>query len=181
MKQEMNTRSIVLIALFAALLCVSAYISIPLPAGHITLQNFMVLLIAFTFPLNQSALILIVWLLLGAVGIPVFIGGSAGISYILSGWGGYSVAFVLIGIFVPLLRGKNYNRILYTVFTIAAAIFIDVFGAIWLMSLTHISVKQAILTGFLPFLPLDLVKAVVVAQIVPQFNKILALTSGEQA
>lgn len=177
---KFNTRSLVIMALFAAILCVSAYISIPLPTGsHITFLNFMVLLIAFIFPLQQSALITLIWLLLGAVGVPVFIGGSAGIGYLTSGWGGYSFAFLIIAILVPLVRGKEYNRISYTILSILAALLIDVIGALWLMVVTEISVKQAFLMGFLPFLPLDLLKAIVVAQIVPQFRKIVALGQNE--
>ena len=55
-------------ALFAALLCVSAYISISLPipgAPHLTLVNFMVLLISFVLPAFQPALVVAVWMLLG--------------------------------------------------------------------------------------------------------------------
>ena len=62
-KKYFNTKSIVLMALFAALLCVSAYISISLPipgAPHLTLVNFMVLLIAFVLPAFQPALVVAV-------------------------------------------------------------------------------------------------------------------------
>lgn len=179
MNSKITTRSLVVMALFAAILCVSAYISIPLPAGHITFLNFVVMLIAFIFPLNQSVTILLVWLLLGAVGVPVFISGSAGISYLASGWGGYSIAFVIIAALVPLLRSKEYNRVYYTILAIAAAILVDLFGATWLMLFTGLSIKQAFLTGVLPFIPLDLIKAVVVAQLVPQFRRIVTLGAAE--
>lgn len=171
-----HTRSLVITALFAAILCVSAYISIPLPAGsHIAFLNFIVLLIVLVFPLRQSFCITLTWLLLGIVGVPVFIGGNAGISYIASGWGGYSIAFVMSSILVPLLRGRGYNRIYYTVIAMGAALLIDIFGAGWLMALTGLSIKQAIITGILPFLPLDILKAIVAAQIVPQFRRIAEL------
>ena len=79
-KTSFEAKSLVILALFAALLCVSAYISIPLPNGsHITALNFVVTIIALVFPLQQSLLISLVWLLLGAVGVPVFIGGGAGV------------------------------------------------------------------------------------------------------
>jgi len=172
-----RTRSLVMTALFTAILCVSAYISIPLPAGsHITLLNFFVLLIALVFPAQQSFFTAIIWLLLGIVGVPVFIGGNAGISYIVGGWGGYSIAFVLITILIPRLRGRKYRRIYYTILAIGAAIFIDIFGAGWLMVLTGITVKQAITAGILPFLALDVLKAIVAAQIAPQFKRIVDLT-----
>ena len=170
-RPQFQTRTLVIMALFAAVLCVSAYISIPLPTGsHITFLNFIVLLIALIFPMQQASLITLVWLLLGAVGVPVFIGGNAGISYLLSGWGG----FIFVAIVVPLLRSKEYNRIIYTLLSIGAALLIDLIGAAWLMVMTQISVKQAFMMGFLPFIPLDLLKAIVVAQIVPQFRRVIA-------
>jgi biotin transport system substrate-specific component len=172
-----NTRSLVIMALFAAVLCVSAYISVPLPTGsHITFLNFVVLLIALLFPAEQAFLIILVWLLLGAVGVPVFISGSAGISYLLSGWGGYNFSFLVIALAVPLIRSKEYNRISYTILAIAAALAINVLGALWLMVMTQISVKQAFLIGVLPFLPLDFIKSIVVAQIIPQFRRVVAMT-----
>ena len=86
-KKYFNTKSIVLMALFATLLCVSAYISISLPipgAPHLTLVNFMVLLISFVLPAFQPALVVAVWMLLGIVGVPVFIGGATGIGYLIN-------------------------------------------------------------------------------------------------
>ncbi len=169
-----RTYFLVTTALFSSILCVSAYISIPLPNGsHITLVNFVALLVALLFSAKQACLIITVWLLLGAVGMPVFIGGNAGISYLAGGWGGYSFAFAAIAILIPLLRGKQYQRIQYTILSIMGAFLIDVLGAAWLMAITGISARQAILIGILPFLPLDLFKAVVAAQIVPQFQRIL--------
>lgn len=78
-KTTFTTQNLVLMALFAAVLCVSAYISIPLPNGsHITALNFVVTLIGLVFAVEQSFFISLVWLLLGAVGVPVFIGGQGG-------------------------------------------------------------------------------------------------------
>ena len=98
-KTTFTTQNLVLMALFAAVLCVSAYISIPLPNGsHITALNFVVTLIGLVFTVEQSFFISLVWLLLGAVGVPVFIGGQGGIGYLLGQYGGYSFAFVKISI-----------------------------------------------------------------------------------
>ncbi|RKI40775.1 biotin transporter BioY [bacterium D16-51] len=163
-------------ALFTAVLCVSAYISIPLPTGsHITFLNFIVLLIAFLFPLKQSFLIVFTWLLLGAAGVPVFVGANAGISYLIGGWGGYSFGFLAAAVVIPLLRKKEFHRIPYTILSALAALLIDIIGAVWLMAVTGISARQAVIMGILPFLPLDLLKAVIVVQIVPQFRSIVTL------
>lgn len=178
MNKQFSTKSLVTMALFAALLAVSAYISIPLPNGsHLTILNFVVLLIAFLFPVGQSALIIGVWLLLGAVGIPVFISGASGLGYLFGGWGGYNFAFLVVAIIVPLVRGREYQRFRYTVLALAAALAINVIGAAWLMLITHVTPGQAFIMGVLPFLPLDFVKAVVLAQIVPQLRGLMSYTA----
>ena len=168
-----STRSLVIMAMFAAVLCVYAYISIPLPNGsHITALKFIVTIIALTFPLEQAALILIIWALLGLVGVPVFFGGNAGAGYLFGPLGGISFSFILIAILVPLIRSQKYNRIIYTIVAIASAVLVDLVGSLWLMVAADMALKAALLAGFAPFIVLDIVKAVIAAQIAPQFKKI---------
>lgn len=176
-KQAISTKSMVIIAMFTAVLCVSAYLSIPLPNGsHISIVNFTVLLISLSFPLEQSFFIILLWLFIGCIGIPVFPAGVSGIGYLISHLGGYALSFLPVAVLLPLLRGKKYQRIRYTAISILAAIFIDAFGMFQWMLLGHIPLKQAFLAGFLPFLPLDLLKAVIAAQIIPAFRYLLHST-----
>lgn len=169
-----TTRSLVTMALFTAVLCISAYISIPLPTGyHITFLNFVIILILLLFPVKKSACIIGLWLIMGCIGVPVFIGGQAGVGYIIASGGGYSVAFFLCAFFIPLMRGKKYQRIRYTLVAIVSAIFVDLVGTVWIMAVTHITFPAAFVVGFIPFIALDLVKAVVAAQIVPAFQKVM--------
>ena len=168
-KSKFSTYSIVMMALFAAILCVSAYISIPLPNGtHITLLNFVITLIALVFPLAESFFI-------GLIGVPVFVGGQAGPGYLFGTYGGFSFAFIFIAILVPIFRGKKYNRIRYTIVAMLSAVLVDAVGSLWIMIASGCSIKAAFVAGFLPFIALDLVKAVVAAQIVPAFRKLIYL------
>ncbi len=173
-KTTFTTQNLVLMALFAAVLCVSAYISIPLPNGsHITALNFVVTLIGLVFTVEQSFFISLVWLLLGAVGVPVFIGGQGGIGYLLGQYGGYSFAFVIIAILLPIICKRTYSRIYFTAAAIISAVFVDVFGSFWIMIIGGINIKAAFIAGFVPFIVLDTVKAIVAAFIAPSFRKIL--------
>lgn len=171
-----TTKHLVTMALFAAIICISAYISIPLPlpgAPHITLQNFVIILIALLFPSLDAFLIVFVWMLLAIVGLPVFIGGQSGIGYLFLPYGGYTAVFLLVALVLPVLCGKQYNRIRYTLVAILGAMLIDLIGMFRLMAVNGLTLEAGILTGFLPFLPLDLLKCIIAAQIIPQFRKIL--------
>lgn len=173
-KSAHSAQSLVTIALMAAVLCVSAYISIPLPNGsHITALNFIVMLVALVFSIRESFLINLIWFLLGLLGLPVLIGGASGIGYVLGPWGGYSISFLIVAALVPLICTRKYNRILYTIIAILSAAFVDLFGSIWMMVVSDIALVPALVAGFLPFIVLDVVKAVIAAQIVPQIRKIV--------
>ena len=96
MKNKFTTVEITMMAVFAAILCVSAYLSIPTPlpnAAHITLLNFMIMLIALVFEVRDSTIIVALWMILGAVGVPVFIGGGSGIGYLTGVFGGYTFSY----------------------------------------------------------------------------------------
>lgn len=177
--QTTSTRNLVTMAMFTAILCVAAYISIPTPfpgSPHITMQNFIILLIALLFPVRQSVMIVGVWLLIGMIGLPVYVAGMSGIGYLLSAWGGYTVSFLVIAFLLPMIKGKKYTRIRYTIVAIAGVIIIDIIGMIWLKYFGiegYDSWKAVFLSGFVAFLPMDLVKAVAVAQMVPVFRRIM--------
>ena len=174
--QLLSTKRLVLCSLFAAILCISAYLSIPTPlpmAPKITMMNFVVFLIALLFPVTESFLIGLVWFLLGVVGLPVFIGGGSGIGYLIAPYGAYTWAFPIVLVILPLIRGKRYNRIWYTVCAIIGVLIIDVIGMFYLKATMSYDFKTAFLTGFIPFIPLDLLKAVVVTQIIPAFKNIM--------
>ena len=81
---KLSTRCLVIMAMFTAVLCVSAYITITLPNGsHLTVLNFIITIIVLAFPIRQALAIILSWLLLGIIGVPVLAGGNAGIGYIL--------------------------------------------------------------------------------------------------
>lgn len=177
-KQNFSTRTLISMALFAAILCISAYISIPLPlpgSPHLTLLNFVILLVALLFPLQQSFLIVLVWMLLGAIGLPVYIAGASGFGYLIAPWGGYTMTFLLVSLLLPLIRGKKFSRVRYTAASVTGVLVIDLLGMLWLKAASGdaYSWATAFSIGFLAFLPLDLIKAIVVVQIIPAFRRIM--------
>lgn len=176
MKKPFTTVELVMMAMFTAILCVSAYLSIPTPlpnAAKITLLNFMIFLIALIFDLKDSTIIIALWMILGAIGVPVFIGGVSGLGYLFGVFGGYTFSFLIASIVMGLIKGKKYNRLTYTLIAILGAVIIDIIGMIWWKFNGNLGWKTAILSGFVAFIPLDLVKAVIAAQLVPVFSRLL--------
>lgn len=163
-----TTKNLVIMAMFSAILCVAAYLTITLPNGsHITLLNFAILLISLIFPTRQGFCITLVWLLIGAVGIPVYAGGNAGLGYLFGNYGGYILGLLITPVVVPLLSGQEYHRIRATFAAIFSVIMVDIIGMIQWMLLANLGIQEAFVAGFLSFIVLDLAKAIIAAQVAP--------------
>ena len=80
MNQKLNTMELTKMALLTALICVSAYIVIPLPftPASLTAQTLVVNLIALLLTPRQAAFTMVVYILLGLTGLPVFSGAMGG-------------------------------------------------------------------------------------------------------
>ncbi len=156
----MTARRIAYISVFAALTAVGAMVSIPLPFSSIpfTLQVLFVLLSGLVLGPVDGALSQIVYLLMGAVGLPVFAGFSGGLGIILGKSGGYLVGFVFASFFVGLL-GKTTNFVRLYLVSVLGLLLIYLFGALQLSLVMALGFKKAVIVGVLPFIPFDLVKA----------------------
>ena len=91
----MKTRNMVLSALFAALLAICAWISLPLGAVNFTLQTFGIFLALLVLGGKWGSVSIFVYLALGAMGLPVFSGFHGGLSAITGPTGGCLIGFML--------------------------------------------------------------------------------------
>ena len=101
-----TTRSLAYGAICVALIAVCSWISIPTTVPF-TMQTFAIFLAAALLPVGQAALVLVAYLLLGAINLPVFAGFSSGLSAILGPTGGYLVGFLPTAIIFGLFYKKG--------------------------------------------------------------------------
>ena len=92
-----RTRQVILTGMFAAVLAVMAQLSIPMPSGvPVTLQTFAVALTAYVLGPKTGLAAAVIYILLGAVGVPVFAGFKGGIGVLLGPTGGFIWGFLLM-------------------------------------------------------------------------------------
>lgn len=180
MFKNLTVRDLTRISLFTALICISSYIKIDLPNVPITAQTLAVMLAGCILGTRQAALSVFTYLLLGAVGAPVFSGGASGLPIILGKYGGYLIGFLVGVIIISLLKGKK-NSLISLGFAniIGGIVVVDLFGSVWYSIITGMSVLQAFMVGALVFIPGDLIKAFVAAVVSVRVNKYLSSNSGK--
>lgn len=164
MLKKLEIRDILYASMFAALTAVLGYIIIPLPFSPIPItgQTLSVMLAGCVLTPRQAGLSILTFLFIGAIGIPVFSGGAAGIGVIFGTKGGYLLGFLIGSIVISLIRGKtNSTRHMIFACIIGGIIIVYLLGVPWLSYITGMGIHEAIIVGALPFIPGDLFKAIV--------------------
>lgn len=170
-----KTAEMTKMALMVAMNCVSAYIIIPLPfsLSPIALQTLIVNLTGYVLNAKQAFMTMLVYLLVGLAGVPVFTGGSAGPGKLFGPTGGYIIGFLFTAVFLAYFRGEKYSFKRYALLGCVIGIpLIYVFGVVQLKLITGMGWDKAIMTGALPFIPLDIVKCLAAAVIAGAINRI---------
>ena len=156
-----------LVVFGSLLLAVSAQFKIPLYPVPVTGQTLVVLLIGMTYGPRLGGITLAAYLFEGALGLPVFAGGAAGVAVLMGPTAGYLFGFLLAAIAMGYLAERGMGRTVVS--TIAAMVIgncvIYLCGALWLAN--FIGFGQAIAAGVLPFLYGDALKLVVAAGLMP--------------
>lgn len=142
------------------LLGLAANISIPTYPVPFTLQSLVVLLIGAFLGRKLGALALLQYLFLGAIGLPLFANGSAGIAALMSPSAGYLYGFVASAYIAGYAAEKGYDRhfILGLIAFAIAHQTTFLFGVIYLARYLHIDLVAAFKIGYLPFAGFDLLK-----------------------
>jgi biotin transport system substrate-specific component len=177
--KKFTVKTIVLCAMFAALCCTTAPISIPLPGGvPITLQTAAVFLAALLLGPLYGFVAVLVYVLLGAVGLPVFAGFSGGIWSLVGMSGGFIMSWpfaALLAGFIYFKFGRNKKGVVKYAEMIVAmllgSVVIYVVGLTQFIFLTKMSIQASLLACMVPFIPGDILKMVLVAIIVPVLEK----------
>ena len=172
-----KTAEMTRMALMVAMNCVSAYIIIPLPfsLSPLALQTMIVNLTGYVLNAKQAFMTMLVYLLVGLAGVPVFTGGSAGPGKLFGPTGGYIIGFLFTAVFLAYFRGEKYSFKRYALLGCVIGIpLIYVFGVVQLKLITGMGWDKAIMTGALPFIPLDIVKCLAAAVISGPINRIFA-------
>lgn len=163
-----SVRSLVLAALFAALLAVCSWISIP-AAVPFTLQTFAVFLTLLLLPAREGILAIAVYLLLGAVGLPVFSGFRGGPSALFGPTGGYLTGFLLTGLVALIFEKLRWTSFPLRLCGLALGLLLCyTAGTVWFVvtyTAGPMTVGKALSLCVLPFLIPDGIKLALAALI----------------
>ncbi len=176
----MKTKDVVFIALMAAVMSVLAQIAIPLAFVPVpfTLQVFGVVLAGLILNPADAFMSMLVYILLGTAGLPVFAQFEAGAAAVIGPKGGFLISFPLAAYVISLIVRKKDTWLLKLAGCAAGLAVIYAAGTLQLSAVTGMGMAKAVYTGALPFIPLDAAKAFLAAAVAkPVKRAVLSLSS----
>lgn len=168
MKNKISIQQITMMALMVALICASAFISIPLPFSEVplTAQTLIVNLIGMIFGPVEAFLTIFAYVLLGLCGLPVFSGGMGGPAKLFGPTGGYIISWIMAVVVISLLKGRKYNMLRYCIVSIAVSfIIIYGIGTAFFKFQMNMSWNASLMMCVYPYIPLDIAKCIAASAI----------------
>ena len=156
-------RMVVLASLMAALTAVGAYIYVPIGPVPIILSTLFVILSGLLLGSRWGLTSMALYLLVGAIGLPVFAGGKGGFAHFMGPTGGYLFGYLFASWIAGFLSERSRGRMIVDIFAvITGSLVLYAVGVPWLKMITQMSWTKALMVGVLPFLIGDAIKASVV-------------------
>ena len=151
------------ISVFAALIVICAQVSIPMPLGvPMTLQTFAIPLAGVVLGPRKGMFAVIVYVLLGAIGAPVFAGFKGGLGVLFGPTGGFILSFPLMTFLAGVCERKGGTMWLVTGL-IAGAVVNYICGMVFFVFVMPSNFTTAFTACVLPFLPTAVIKIIMVA------------------
>ncbi|MBR0475073.1 MAG: biotin transporter BioY [Erysipelotrichaceae bacterium] len=170
----MSIKQMTRCAIMAALICVLSPISVPLSSlVPISLATLTVMLAGVLLGSKEGTISVIIYLLLGMVGLPVFAGYSSGPTVLFGVTGGFLFGYIPLAFISGLAIEKKDDYKSMILGMLIGNLVLYVIGTIWFMIYLKASLGKALGACVIPFIPGDIIKMIIVCLIAPRIRPLL--------
>lgn len=159
----MKGRYILFACLFSALICVFGFVSIPLTFTPIpiVLQNIMVLFSSIILGPLWGSVSVLIFLVMGLCGLPVFSGFQGGVARFLSPTGGFLYGYLIASFITGIISWKTNKKFIIFISLVCGILTMYSTGLIHFIIVTDKTLKEALVMCILPYIIPDLIKCLI--------------------
>ena len=173
-KSWFTVKEMAVTAVMTAILCILGpwAIQIPISPVPISLCSMGIYFVLYVLGMKLGTLSVLLYVLLGTFGLPVFTNFSGGFGKLLGPTGGYIIGYIFVsliaGLFIDRFEKKLYMHALGMVLGTAVCYLL---GTLWLAHGASLTFKAALMAGVIPYIPADVVKIVIALLVGPVLRK----------
>lgn len=173
-----KTKDIVYVAMVAAITAVVSQITIVLPVTPVPVNLGVIggYVGGVLLGPKKGALSQVVYVMLGAIGLPVFANFSGGLSRLVGHSGGFIIGYISIAYVVGLLTTKKRSVIHLGLSLTVGLLSCYLLGLVWFMYVMQLNIATAFYMSILPFILFDILKIVMITPVLYKLNKLLHLS-----
>ena len=158
---KFDAKTMTRIAVMTAVICILGPVSIPIGPVPISLTPLTILLSVYLLGMAEGACATLLYVVLGAIGLPVFGGFTGGFGIIAGPTGGYIIGYVFLALIAGWFIHKYYDRVwLQFLGMCLGTAVLYAFGTVWLAKVAGMTFMEALAAGVLPFIAGDVLKMV---------------------
>ncbi len=176
-RKGLSTADIAMMGVMTALMCILGPLSVPIGPVPISLTHISVFMAVYALGMAKGTISYLIYLLLGAVGLPVFSGFSGGVAKLMGATGGYLIGFIFMALAAGWVIDHTEKRYLHLAGMIAGDAVCYLFGTIWFVKVysgadgSGMSFAAALAICVYPFLAGDLMKMIISLIVGPALRK----------
>lgn len=173
-ENSLNVKQLALVGLMSAIICILGPFAlyIPISPVPISLGFLAIYFVMMVLGLKLGTLSVVIYILLGLVGLPVFTGFTGGPGKLLGPTGGYIIGYIFLALICGFFVDKWNGRLLPCVVGMLLGTAVCyLFGSFWLSFQAGYTLPQALMAGAIPYIPGDLIKLALAVSLGRQVRK----------
>ena len=162
-KPILSVKEMAITALMTAVICILGpwALNIPISPVPISLCSMGIYFVLSVLGIKLGTISVLLYVLLGAVGLPVFSNFSGGFGKLMGPTGGYIIGYLFLALICGFFIRKFQDRLLLHVLGfVLGTIVLYAFGTLWLKIQTGMTFPAALMAGVIPYIPGDIVKLI---------------------
>ena len=157
---KLNTKNLVIISLLSSILCILSPFTINISVIPFSISTLIIMIYAIVFDIHISFFSVLIYIILGVVGLPVFSGGTGGVQKLLSPSGGFIIGYIFLCLIIAVLYDDKYNFFIKYLILLFGNIIMYFIGCVHFMYMTNSSIKTTLITCVVPFIITDNLKII---------------------
>lgn len=172
----MKNKDLIICSMFCAITCIASQISIPFVGGvPLTMQTLAVSLSGIILKSKKAFISQLLYIIIGAIGVPVFSGFKGGISTILGPTGGFILSFPIMAFVIGYILEKTNKKSVYFLSLIIGLLINYICGVVQFMIITKSSLIASLTCCVFPFLFTDIIKIIIASVVGYKINNTTSL------